>query len=81
MFPFIRCYCGRPIGHLTDAFNEMRRDTYIEYYNKNHPGVTFDMLAFNSIQLDISHVFKQLNLHTECCRVRIMSQVEYKEHY
>lgn len=80
MFPFVRCFCGRPIGHLADAFDAMRVDAYREYF-KDHEHVTPAMITLSTVQVDISHVFKALNIHTQCCKTQLMSQVRFSEYY
>jgi len=80
MYPFVRCFCGRPIGHLADVFNAMRIDAYREYF-KDHEQITPAMITLSSVQLDISGIFATLNVKTQCCKTQLISQVEYGEYY
>ena len=80
MFPYVRCSCGRPIGHLADVFEAMRTKAYQDYF-KEHDRITPTMITLSKVQLDISHVFKALNIETQCCKTQLMSQVRFTEYY
>lgn len=80
MYPYILCYCGRAIGDIYDIFKEMRREKYIAAYGTDE--IDPSILAISStVDVDLIDVFDQLRVHTDCCRARLMSQVEFKEYY
>ena len=83
MYPYIVCYCGRSLGDIYDLFKALCHEKYVLAHDD---GVDMDidpsMLAIaESVNVDISDVFDQLHMHVDCCRARLMSQVEFKEYY
>lgn len=82
MYPFIVCFCGRSLGDLYDAFKIMRLQKYSEAYAEAEIDVDPAILAITEpIQVDLSDVYKQLNIHTDCCKVKLATQVEFKSVY
>lgn len=87
MYPFIVCFCGRSLGDLYDVFCLMRRAKYeqaCKKADKNADNTDIDPSSIpltESLQVDLVDVFEQLNLHLDCCRIRIQSQVEFKNIY
>ena len=80
MYPYIVCYCGRSIGDLYDLFMKLRADKYAEEFGD----AVFDPSAIalsEVLQSDIGDIFDTLHLENDCCRARIMTQVEFKELY
>lgn len=85
MYPYIVCYCGRSLGDIFDIFKLLRLEKYMAAYEKSD-GIEWDidptMLAISEVvDIDLSDVFDQLRIYTDCCRSRLMSQVEFKEYY
>jgi DNA-directed RNA polymerase subunit N (RpoN/RPB10) len=80
MYPYIVCFCGRSLGDIYDLFKAMRDDRIKEVFGD----VDFDPVAAalnELLKCDISDVFESLHLHNDCCRTRIMTQVEFKDLY
>ena len=80
MYPYILCVCGRSLGEHYDLFKEKRRAIYVEAFGDH----VFDptMLAIiDKLGVDFSSVFEDLHLTTECCKVKMMTQVEFKDIY
>ena len=83
MYPYITCYCGRSLGDLYDLFKEMRLKKYINFM-KEHPELNIDpyMIPYcDDISIPLRDVFEALNINLQCCRARMLTQVEYKELY
>lgn len=80
MYPYIVCCCGRSIGDLFDVFSAMRSELYL---------ITFGQTKFDpallpimpDLKVELGEILDNLHLHHDCCRVRIMTQVEFKELY
>lgn len=85
MYPYIVCYCGRSIGDVYDVFCKLRIQKYNEAFNKNEASkydIDPNMLSISEIvDVDLTDVFEQLNIHTDCCRTRLTTQVQFKEYY
>ena len=83
MYPYILCFCGRSLGDLYDVFKAMRLEKIADAYDLEDATDIDPYLIAISDKFDITleSVFAALNIQTECCRVRMMSQVELKELY
>lgn len=82
MYPYIVCYCGRSIGQIYDLFKALRREKYVEFFQKNNLNINPDKIPFSDdIDIKLRDVFDELNIHNQCCKARLMSCVEYKELY
>lgn len=82
MYPYILCFCGRPLGHIYDAFVLMRAYKYTVLMKSI--GYDMDVNAFSisdDIKLDLTDVFKALQIESGCCRARLNTQVEFKTVY
>ena len=79
MFPYILCYCGCALGHIYDVFLVIKRERLAEEFGDS----VFDptMIAIVGIHVDLGDILDDLQIHNDCCRVRIMQQVEFKEVY
>ena len=80
MYPYIVCFCGRSIGDIYDLFNKMREDRNKEVFGDVELDPTATALS-ELLRADISDIFEALHLENDCCRARIMSQVEFKDLY
>jgi len=80
MYPYIVCYCGRSLGDLYDLFKELRAAEFRKKFGKLEidPGM---IATAEDLQVELDGVFKMLHLNLQCCRVRMMSQIEFKELY
>lgn len=82
MYPYILCYCGRSLGDLYDLFNVLRAAKYTEAYVEFGEDIDPAFLAISDlVQVDLTDVFDALHIHMECCKVRIQTQVEFKNVY
>lgn len=80
MYPYIVCLCGRSIGDIYDLFKVMKLEKYNETYIDGALDIDPSLLAISEqIQVDLSDIYEALNIHLDCCRVRLMSQVEFKD--
>jgi len=77
MYPYIVCFCGRSLGDIYDLFIEMRRQKINAALDGEEP-VAFE-LAQQNIQLN--DILDALHIRAECCRVRMLTQVEFKNYY
>jgi DNA-directed RNA polymerase subunit N (RpoN/RPB10) len=82
MYPYIVCYCGRSVGDLYPLFDEMRKERYEEYFKKTGHRIEPNRVTISSdVHVDLGDVFKKLNIRTQCCKARLLTQLEYKEYY
>lgn len=65
MYPYIVCFCGRPLGHLYNAFLAMCRD-HARSSRANEP---------------VGYILDQLNIMKLCCRTRMLTQTQFKDYY
>jgi len=80
MYPYIVCFCGRSIGDNYDLFKMMRHDVIAEAYETGDLDIDPSLLAISEqIDVDLDEVFNALGYSMDCCRVRLMSTVEFKE--
>lgn len=82
MFPYIVCWCGRSIGDLFPLFNAMKQEKYEEYCKKN--GIVIEpkrVTVSSDVHVDVGDILDALHLHTDCCRSRMITQIEFKEYY
>jgi DNA-directed RNA polymerase subunit N (RpoN/RPB10) len=80
MYPYILCYCGKSLGHLFDLFNAMKRERYIEEFGEESFDPTM-IAVITRLQVELGDILDSLHLHKDCCRVRMLTQVEFKEVY
>lgn len=83
MYPHIICFCGRSLGDIYDLFKMLRAERYVAAYKRADAGaIDPAMLAITeSIHVDISDILDMLHLHTDCCRMRMQTQVEINSIY
>jgi DNA-directed RNA polymerase subunit N (RpoN/RPB10) len=81
MFPYITCFCGKSIGDLYDVFHMMR----MEEYRKALDGLDYDLnpvlISTIGLHVDLSEILTNLGLTSECCRVRMFTQVIFSDLY
>ena len=78
MYPYIVCFCGRSLGDLYDIFKLLREIKYQKLDSEVDPML---YAITESVQIDLVDVFEQLNIHMDCCRTRMNTQVEFKDIY
>lgn len=81
MFPYIVCYCGRSLGDIYPVFKEMRKQRYQEYLKKDSDIEIVKLMTSTKIDVKLGDILDALNINCECCRVRLLTQVEYSEYY
>lgn len=79
MYPYIRCFCGRSIGQYYILYNEMKRDKI--QYQYGDLGADPDYLQCAIIPVETGDILDNLNLHNDCCRARLLSQVRFMDLY
>jgi DNA-directed RNA polymerase subunit N (RpoN/RPB10) len=79
MYPYIRCFCGRPLGQLWVLFNELKRKK-IEF-TFGDLGADPDYLQSAIIPVETGDILDSLHLHAHCCRARIVTQVRFVDVY
>lgn len=78
MYPYILCFCGKALGNIYDIFKLMRAEKYAHI---DECMDTFLLSITNDFKISLEDIFEQLNVPLECCRVRLNTQVEFKELY
>lgn len=82
MFPYVTCWCGRSLGDLFPLYTEMKRRKYEEYNKKHGVNIKPTRVPISSdVRVDVGDILDKLHVHTDCCRARLISQIEYKEYY
>jgi DNA-directed RNA polymerase subunit N (RpoN/RPB10) len=80
MYPYVVCYCGRSIGDLYDLYVELRRRKIISEHGELN--IDPDVVAFSdTLQVHTGDILDKLNLKLDCCRARMLSQVEFYDLY
>lgn len=75
----ILCYnCGHPLGDVKDAFDLMRQIKTLEYAQEKNIDVT-KMPIVADTKLDLSSLFKQLNINKWCCRLHLTTTINFNE--
>ena len=79
LFP-IRCRCGQSLGDLADAFKTLRflrvQQAVIETGRYIDPSI---LGTVDSLSPALGRELDDLGLHSECCRMVIMTCVEFRE--
>ncbi len=78
MYPFVLCFCGRSLADIYDLFVALRREKYAAAYADIDP---YYLPISATVRVDLVDVFEQLNIHMDCCRTRLLTQVEFKNIY
>ncbi len=84
MYPYILCFCGRPLGDLYDAFKALRRYHIAKELDLIDDGSEFDPDVYSllyDIAIPYNEIWEQLAIHTSCCKVHMMTMAEYKDYY
>ncbi len=79
MYPYILCYCGRELGSLYDLFKIMRNAEYEKVFEGYDESINPAIICLSEeSQINLEHVYRQLNIHLHCCRIRLLTEVEFK---
>lgn len=82
MYPYVICFCGRPLGDLYDFFKAAREELMQQAHERLGEKIKpMFMRTADDIKIQLKEVLDALNLHTECCRIHILTQVEFDELY
>jgi DNA-directed RNA polymerase subunit N (RpoN/RPB10) len=82
MYPYIVCTCGRSIGDIYDLFKILKLEKYNQEFVENELDIDPNLFAISEhIQVELDDIFEILCIKTDCCRAKLMSQVEFKELY
>jgi DNA-directed RNA polymerase subunit N (RpoN/RPB10) len=80
MYPYIRCFCGRSIGDIYNLFKELKRREIAKFMKEKNLNTSPEFLPISSdMEVPLNDVFKQLHVNTQCCRARLLSQVEFSD--
>lgn len=76
------CFCGRSLGDIYDAFKALRLKRYSEFLDSKGIKISPDRIPITEdIQIDLRDVFESLHIHVQCCKVRLLTETEFKEYY
>lgn len=82
MFPYVTCWCGRSLGDLFPLYQELKRRKYEEYFKKTGIEIAPTRVPIcTDVQIDVGDILDALHIKCECCRTRMISQIEFKEYY
>ncbi len=78
MYTLIICSCGRPLADIRDLFEAMCRDMFVEKMGKDFIGEQVSYVLNNNLDnLSVGDIFTTLNLHVDCCRKSMLTNVEF----
>ena len=82
MWPYIRCFCGRSLGQYFDLYKRLARQKYIDFFKKEGIDVNPVHIPISE-NIPVTHedIFKKLNITSECCITRMLTQVEFIEYW
>ena len=78
MYPYILCVCGRDIGSVYDLFKLMKAEEYAAAIKTLGLNVDPEMMSVCNVDVKLDKVLKALNINLQCCRVKLLTQVEFK---
>lgn len=84
MYPYIVCFCNYPLGDIYDAYKMLLRIETLKTLNLVDDGMDIDPSMYMLIEdmpRILKNTFEMLNIHRDCCRVRLMTMTEYKTYY
>lgn len=79
MFPYITCFCGCPIGDIYDIFKAMRYAAFKAANSDIDPAMIG--ISVEDLTVELGNILTMLHVKRECCRVRMLTQIEFKELY
>ena len=82
MYPLILCYCGRCLSDIYDLYMELRTRRFATAYAGLGMDIDPVQIAITGeIDISMGDDLDKLNLHCDCCRSHILTQVQFKELY
>ena len=82
MYPLVLCFCGQALGHIYDAFKQMRAYKYTKLIEDLGFDIDVNSIPINDdINMDLLDVFEALKVDKLCCRGHLNTQVEMKDLY
>jgi DNA-directed RNA polymerase subunit N (RpoN/RPB10) len=82
MYPYITCNCGNSIGDKYNAFKTLRQKEYEKHFKETGKYIDPVKLQYSeSVKISLTGVFEALKITHQCCKIRLMTQVEYKNIY
>lgn len=82
MYFLIVCTCGQSLGDLSDAFKLLRHKRTQEAILKAGRPINPSVLAtVDDLQPQLGDDLTSLGLTSQCCRLRMLTCVEFKEVY
>lgn len=80
MYPYIVCFCGRELGCLWDLYKAIKQDMYVEEFGDMIVDPSIIPLT-DDLQIEMAPVFEALHINLDCCRARMLAQVEFTDVY
>lgn len=82
MYPYIVCFCGQSLGDIYELFKELRRRKIKAHLEKLGYDVLPELFQFSDdVDVSAGDILDKLHVKQQCCRGRLLTQVEYKEYY
>lgn len=89
MLPKVQCdECGKPISDKYLVFKHMLAELQVEFSEAHEIKPAYKYLVDNDTKSDmdkmaekVKHILDALNLQLECCRVRMISCIEFNSVY
>ena len=80
MYPWIRCLCGMPLGDLYDIFVAIKTARYVKILG-NQEFDPYMLPITEAATVEMGDVLDAMGLRLDCCRGRMVGQVEFKSCY
>lgn len=81
MYPYIRCFCGRSLGDLYSLYLILRHEAYIKALGEDNDMDPIILAITEGVNVNMEEILDQLMIFTDCCRGRMITQVQFKEVY
>ena len=81
---FVRCpECGFVIGYFYDVINEIKQKIFEKeiFDNPKYKNYSYDKIQLTAITPNLQEVFDLLNIKNRCCRMHLISYVDYSKRY
>jgi DNA-directed RNA polymerase subunit N (RpoN/RPB10) len=81
LYPIL-CHCGRSLGDLADCYKYLRWRKIQELIQRSDRNIAPSVLNMvDDLSPEMDDIFKQLKLDMECCRMKMMTTVEFWDLY
>jgi DNA-directed RNA polymerase subunit N (RpoN/RPB10) len=70
------------LGDIYDLYKALKMEKYTEAFGNIDLNIDPSILALiTDIPIDMTDVFEKLHVDLDCCRARLVTQVEFTEYY